>query len=273
VVNDGISGIEEQQLKTIELLNKIDKRRIWDDEPVFCFTSDIDWASEAALEMFLSDICEHDLRITLFVTHESRVVNQHKKKGLVERGIHPNFLENSSHGKGFRTVIECCVKIAPEAEGFRSHRLFDVTNVTHLLHDEYGFKYDSNLATIMQPKIRPILHESGLIRFPIFFEDGTHLFNKLSLSMSDYSSRFLSPGIKIISVHPMNCMTNAPEIRYMRQLKDSLSREEYSRISSEQIKAHRYNGVGITDLVNEIISLAKGHTILSLSQLYELAIS
>jgi hypothetical protein len=118
-----------------EILNKINIKRIWDEQPVFCFTSDIDWASEAVLEVFLSDLCRHDLKLTVFVTHESQLINQFKEGSLLERGIHPNFLPNSSHGEGFRTVIENCIRFAPEARGFRSHRLFDVTDITHLLHD------------------------------------------------------------------------------------------------------------------------------------------
>ncbi len=257
----------------IELLNKIEIERIWDKKPVFCFTSDIDWASEAALEIFLSDFFKHDLRLTVFVTHESRIINQFKEEGLIERGIHPNFLPNSSHGEGFRTVIENCIKFAPEATGFRSHRLFDVTDITHLLHDEYGFKFVSNLATIMQPNIKPILHESGLVHFPIFLEDGRHLSNKLSFNISDYLHKFQSPGIKIISVHPMNYVINTPEIKYMRKIKDNLSRKEYNQMSFEEIKKEHYDGVGIRHLVEEIISLAKGYNIMKLSELYELTIS
>ncbi|GAI94428.1 unnamed protein product, partial [marine sediment metagenome] len=140
----------------VNLLNKISVERIWHKEPVFCFTSDVDWASEAALKIFLNDM--RDLKLTVFVTHESPIINSYKKNGFIERGIHPNFLNNSSHGQGFRTVIENCIKFAPEAIGARSHQCFDTTNVTHLLHDEFNFKYISNLITILQPHISPILH-------------------------------------------------------------------------------------------------------------------
>jgi hypothetical protein len=260
-------------MDTLELLNRVEKKRIWDTEPVFCFTSDIDWASEAVTERCLSDLCAQELKLTVFVTHESRTIDRFTQKGLIQRGLHPNFLSGSSHGEGFRTVVENCLKYAPEAQGFRSHRCFDVTDVTHLLHDQYGFKYVSNLVTIMQPGIAPIVHESGLIHYPVFFEDGTHLFNKLSFNLSDYLSRFLSPGIKIISIHPMNYVINPPEIKYMRNIKDSLSRTEYALMTLGEMKKYRYMGIGIKNLLDDIILLAKKHRIMFLDDIYQLTIS
>ena len=257
----------------LDLLDRLDAKRMWDEEPVFCFTSDVDWASEAVLQEFLADFRMCKLPLTVFVTHESKIVNKYKEEGLIERGIHPNFLADSSHGEGLRTVIETCIKFAPEATGYRSHRLFDVSDVSHLLHDEYGFKYVSNLGTIMQTRIRPILHESGLVHFPIFFEDGVHLRNRMGFDLSAYLSRFESPGIKIISVHPMNYVVNTPEIDYMRKIKDTLSRQEYNTISAEEIGQRHYAGLGTKNLVEEIVSLAGRHSIVKLSELYEMAVS
>jgi hypothetical protein len=257
-----------------ELLARLEStERVWDTEPVFCFTSDIDWASEAVLAKCLPELCAENLKLTVFVTHESRVISELKEAGCLERGIHPNFLSGSSHGEGFRTVIETCIKFAPEAEAFRSHRLFDVTDVTHLLHDDYKFKYVSNLGTVMQPRLGPVLHESGLVHFPTFFEDGTHLFHGLSLRLADYLPRFVSPGIKIISIHPADYVINTPKISYMRGIKDSMSREAYQQMSAADVDKHEHRGVGIRSLVREIIALSKAHRIMSLSELYRMAVS
>lgn len=260
------------EISITKLLKKVNTERIWNKEPVFCFTSDVDWASESVLDIFLNDFCKLDLKLTLFVTHESEIINQFKAKGFIERGIHPNFLPNSSHGEGFRTVIENCLKFAPEAECFRSHRFFDVTDITHLLHDEYGFKYASNLGTIMQPEIRPILHESGLIRFPVFFEDGTHLYHKLDLNIEKYLKQFTLPGIKIISIHPMNYVINVSDIKHMRSIKDTLSGEEYNSMTTATINQLKNRNKGIKAFVKEIVTLAKQYKILSLNELYQLTI-
>ena len=35
------------------LVEKLTQPHIWDEQPVFCFTSDIDWASEAVIDNFV----------------------------------------------------------------------------------------------------------------------------------------------------------------------------------------------------------------------------
>lgn len=254
------------------MLDRLNAPRVWDREPVFCFTADVDWASEAVLARFLSAASSPDLKLTVFVTHESEIIERAAAGGSVERGIHPNFLPGSSHGEGFQNVIEACLRFAPEAKCFRSHRIFDVTDITHLLV-ERGILYDSNLVTLLQTHIRPMLHESGLVRFPVFFEDGTYLCHDLELRLARYEQFFTAPGLKIISLHPLDFVINTPEVAYSRRIKDSLSREDYAAMSEAAIRRHRHEGRGIADLALEIIALARHHRIASLSELYALSVS
>lgn len=256
--------------ETENLLNKLAKNQKWHSEPVYCFTSDIDWASEDVMKVYFEKIGKHDIKPTLFVTHESDIIQNEFEKGTIERGIHPNFLEKSSHGNSFEEVIETVKTFAPESYGFRSHRLFDVTDITHSLKNNHGYKYVSNLGTILQQHIVPILHESGLIHIPIFFEDGTHLYNKLNLDFTKYIDYFNSPGIKIISFHPMNYVFNSPNMHFMRSIKDSLSRQDYNNISTETINRLQHKGNGIGKTVDDIIAYAtsKNYMITSLNEVY-----
>ena len=257
--------------ETESLLNKLKIKQIWDEKPVFCFTSDIDWASEDVMKEYFNIVNELNIKPTLFVTHQSDQIEANYKLGTIERGIHPNFLENSSHGNSFKEIIETCIEFAPESYGFRSHRLFDVTDITHLLKNDYNYKYVSNLGTILQDAIKPILHESGLIHIPIFFEDGTHLYNQLDLDFKKYLDLFTSPGIKIISFHPMNFVFNSPTMPFMRQLKDSLTRDEYNNISTQTIENKRNRQAGIGKTVIEIAKFVKenNYPILSLNDIYQ----
>ncbi|NLK15329.1 MAG: hypothetical protein GX311_02930 [Bacteroidales bacterium] len=252
------------------LLCKINKKQIWDEIPVFCFTSDVDWASEDVMSEFFDIVNVLDIKPTLFVTHESKIIDSNFKSGKIERGIHPNFLENSSHGNSFREVIETCIKFAPESYVFRSHRFFDVTDITHLLKNEYNYKYFSNMGTIMQSYIRPILHESGLINIPVFFEDGTHLYNQLDLDFKKYLDLFVTPGIKIISFHPMNLVFNSPNISFMRQIKDTLTREEFNNITFDTISKLKNREVGIGQTIIDIVKFVKenNYPIMSLNEIY-----
>ncbi|MGB5024640.1 MAG: hypothetical protein WBO44_04780 [Saprospiraceae bacterium] len=252
------------------LLRQMQTKQIWDEMPVYCFTSDIDWASEDVMKEYFNLINELDIKPTLFVTHYSEVIESNFKLGHIERGIHPNFLSNSSHGNSFKEIVETCIKFAPESYGFRSHRLFDVTDITHMLKNEFNYKYVSNLGTILQNSIRPVLHESGLVHIPIFFEDGTHLYNQLDLDFKKYIDLFTSPGIKIISFHPMNFVFNSPTMSFMRQIKDSLTQEEYNNITIQTVEEKRNRDKGIGQTVMEIIKFVKenNYPILSLNEVY-----
>jgi len=253
-----------------ELIIKMNSSYVWDEEPVFCFTSDVDWASEEVLKEYFSVINGYKIRPTLFVTHSSSVIEENFMANRIDRGIHPNFMAGSSHGETYKEVIETCIRFAPESFGFRSHRAYDVTDITHLLQEHYGYKYVSNQITVLQQFVRPILHESGLINFPVFFEDGTHLYNRLDLRFEKYLSLFESPGLKIISFHPMNFVFNSPTMKFMRTIKDSLSRKEYNSISKKTIDKlkNREDGIGKTviDIINYV--LRKGFKVMSMNEMY-----
>lgn len=253
------------------LVEKVARPHLWDEQPVFCFTSDIDWASEDVLEAFFAQIPAERLKLTTFVTHRSEVIEREFQQGHIHRGIHPNFLPGSSQGNTFREVIETCVALAPEATCTRSHRAFDVTDTAHMLKNDFHFKCCSNTITTLAPHITPYWLESQLLQIPVFLEEGSFLYNQLGLSIQPFLKHFTSPGLKVISFHPINMVFNTPYIAWMRQIKDSLTREEFNHISSETIAHKRNNERGAFDLIGEIIEIAeqKQYTIMSLDEIYE----
>ena len=254
----------------VDLLEKAAGPHIWDEQPVFCFTSDIDWASEAVIKRYFKELPLDLLKLTVFVTHKSEVIEREFLAERIQRGIHPNFLPGSSHGNSFREIIDTCMSFAPEATCTRSHRAFDVTDTAHLLRNEYHFKCCSNTITTMTPKITPYWLESKLLQIPVFFEEGSFLYNRLGLSIQPYRKYFTAPGLKVISFHPINMAFNTPEISWMRQIKDSMTREEFNHIDDDMINRRRNNGRGAFNLVTEIIELAQHlqAPILSLDEIY-----
>lgn len=252
------------------LLAKAAEPHIWDEQPVFCFTSDIDWASEAVINDYFQRLPMELLKLTTFVTHKSEIIENQYRAGVIQRGIHPNFLPGSSHGNSFREVIETCMSFAPEATCTRSHRAFDVTDTSHMLYNEFHIKYCSNTITTLAPKITPFWLESKLLQIPVFFEEGSFLYNQLGLSIQPFLDYFKSPGLKVISFHPINMAFNTPCVPWMRQIKDSMTREEFNHIDEEMIEAKRNREKGAFDLVMEIINLTQQlHApILTLDQIY-----
>lgn len=257
-------------MDNIDLLRKVNCKNYWDETPVFCFTSDIDWASEDVLYSFFESIPMEYVKLTTFVTHHSDIIENLYKNKKIERGIHPNFLQGSSHGNSFPEIIETCKKFAPEAIGTRSHRLFEVTDTAHLLKNKYGFLYSSNVITSLGVYLRPLLHESQLIQMPIFLEDGTFLYNDLGLDINPYLKYFETPGLKIISFHPMNIVFNTPSIPWMRQIKDSMTRESFNEIDTGFIKKTKNTKKGIGNILSEIINFVqqKNYPVLFLNKIY-----
>ena len=255
----------------VEMLKRAAAPHVWDERPVFCFTSDIDWASEAVIGDYFQRLPLDLLKLTAFVTHRSKIIQQEFEAGRIRRGIHPNFLPGSSHGDSFREVIETCLSFAPEATCTRSHRAFDVTDTAHLLHNEYHIRCCSNVFTTLAPRIRPFWIESQMLQVPIFFEDGSFLYNNLGLTIQPFREFFTSPGVKVISFHPMNMAFNTPRIDWMRQIKDSMSREAFNRIDEETIRQRKNRERGVFDVVMEIIDLAQQiqAPIMSLDEIYE----
>ncbi|MEP6928095.1 MAG: hypothetical protein ABI834_10685 [Ginsengibacter sp.] len=255
------------------LLLNMAKEKPWSTRPVFCFTFDIDWASEIILELFFNEILFYDITPTVFVTHNSDIIDKLYSDKKIERGIHPNFLKGSSHGDSFEEVIDTCIKFAPETKFYRSHRSYSSTDINHLLINKYQFKLSSNTVTVLQQHLQPVLHESGILEFPIFFEDGTQLYNRLELGIGKYLKNFTAPGIKIISFHPMNFIINPPTLQYMRNIKDTLTREQYTHLSLEKVNQYKNPLKGIKDICVEILKLSEEHEVLTLNELYNISIS
>jgi hypothetical protein len=241
----------------------------WDIEPVFCFTADVDWASEESLEECHRLFESFGITVTYFMTHPSEVLQNLHDKNAINVGIHPNFLKGSSHGEGFEAVIEYCTTKLPKTECFRSHRYYDVTDITHGLKSK-GFKYDSNVCTLLQQNIQPFKHESGLIRFPTFFEDGTYLFNNFPLEKLVIPKIFSQNNLMIISVHPMHMVMNSPNIKYSRNVKDKLTRDEWNNMSGETLIKERFDGRGIRNYVEDLLQFITDNNFLikTLEELY-----
>ena len=202
----------------------------WDKEPVFCFTSDIDWASESIIEYSHNVLSGNDLKLTYFVTHSSPFLNDLNEQNKVRLLIHPNFLPDSSHGNSFTEVIDYCLNLVPNADGFRSHRYFEVNDIMDDL-EKRGFRFVSNHFTRCETHIKPLIHRSGLLSIPIFLEDGGYLLMDPDLNFNNLIPKLNSPGLKVINFHPAHMAFNTPNFDYTRSIKDSMSRESWNNLS------------------------------------------
>lgn len=242
----------------------------WQSEPVLVFTADMDWASEPALRISHTYFADVGAKVTYFMTNPSDFLSARLVDGAIDAGIHPNFLPGSSHGDSIPEVMDYCCSLLPEATCFRSHRYFDVTDISHGLYDR-GYRYDANVCTFLQKGVRRFRHESGLIRFPTYFEDGTYLYHRQSLVFDKAAENlFMWPGIQMISVHPMHMVMNSPDLPYSRRVKNSVSWEAWNAMDEATCAEIRHDGRGIRDFVLDLLHFVnkRNIVIMTLAEVY-----
>ncbi len=218
------------------------------DRDIYCFTSDIDWASEYAVSETLGMFAQFGIKPTFFVTHKSVALEEAAKSGAADVGIHPNFMPDSSQGKTFSEVIDFCMKLVPGAEVFRSHRYFEVNDIVESLVSR-GIKCSSNICSMME-NVPPYVHRCGNISFPVYFEDGAYLLQNMDLNFSKVKGDFFAAGgLKVINVHPMHMMLNTPYFKYTRDVKDRLTRDEWRNLDAVAIAKLGSDRPGIRNFV------------------------
>jgi hypothetical protein len=220
------------------------------DHPVFVFSADQDWAPEWAIEALLDATIRQDIPLHLFLTNDSPAVRAAAAGSRLTLGIHPNFLPGSTHGATPEAVIASCMALAPGADTFRCHSFFEYTRVLGMLYAS-GFRADSNLGLFAQPGLVPLIHCTGLLRFPVFFEDDV-FFNlaDADLSLAPLAGSARTAGLKIVNVHPSLIGLNAPSQGYYDDMRARLFGDPGSPPAA-------YAGRGVRHVLGELIELAR----------------
>jgi hypothetical protein len=215
-------------------------------------TIDLDWACEAAIEDTLNFFNDKNIAPTVFSTHHSNVVEAFMHK--IDVGLHPFFGENSSHGNSIRDVIKNVMALPHNLKAFRCHR-FGVCNLSKQALVEAGMLISSNVCTNLE-MVPPFEDRFGLLEIPIFLEDGGYLWQKHRLEINQTLIKTLAnPAPKVILIHPMHFAVNTPHFDYMRDIKQSISRESWWKLSQSKLDNLRWKGRGIRDFIVELISL------------------
>lgn len=233
-------------------------------KPIYCFTSDIDWAPEFMIENMINIFDENGIPLTLFVTHRSDIIENvyiNDKRRYV--GIHPNFLSRSTHGSNYLEVIDNSIKLWDGARCFRSHSYYDNSYIS-LEFVKRNFKYDTNICLYLQDNIVPLHHASGLIRFPTFFDDSFCSIINRKWNINHYRKSLLTNGLKIFNFHPIHICINTPSLEYYELYKH--------RLNIGNWKDFVYKGYGTFTLLMDIINFVKenGDSLLYLDDLYEI---
>jgi ubiquinone/menaquinone biosynthesis C-methylase UbiE len=237
------------------------------DEPVYCFTSDVDWASEHCIAELLGFTASAGITPTVFATHASPVLESFADAGLVEVGIHPNFLPGSTHGDDEKAVLDHLFGLFPEAETFRSHCFSDNTRVVRQLL-ERGVRYDSNLCLYLQPNLVPLRHGTGMTRLPVFWEDDCHWeLTGGAWDLADHLDAFLTPGLKILNVHPFPFAANVTSEAHFLHVHSSIT-----TLTVNDVDTVAHPGAGTRTFVTALVETlveggARFHTLKEINQM------
>jgi hypothetical protein len=218
-------------------------------ESICCFTGDMDWSPEWAIQEMLEIFEKLEVPLTLFITHNSEIIKKrYGKRGKSQYvGLHPNFLPNSSHGSNYIEQIDFCQKLWPDAKCFRSHACFDNYLITKEFYAR-GFRYDSNLCLFLQPNCTPLHHCSGLIRFPIYWEDDVHSEKGLPFKIDVTRKHLDLAGLKVFNFHPLNLTLNTPTTEYYFKHKFL-----YQKLDADWRK-YAFEGIGERRFLEGVIS-------------------
>ncbi|MCB9506255.1 MAG: hypothetical protein H6697_01155 [Myxococcales bacterium] len=217
-------------------------------------TFDQDWAPPWATERLAADLRAAGQRGTLFVTNACAALAPAAADGTLELGLHPNFLPGSSHGATTGDVLDHVATLAPGAIGVRPHCL-----VTHTpLRLEYGRRgllYES--ADLMDgvENLAPLALWTGLVRFPIFWEDDVHL--SFGRDCSPGALRCSGGGLRVLNFHPVLLALNASDLAGYGALKASLAARgvALAAATEEDFAPHVSNKRGVRDLLADVLEL------------------
>lgn len=186
-----------------------------------CLSFDQDWAPAWATRDIHAALVAARLEATFFATHGCESLDDMRDRGLVELGWHPNFLAGSSHGTTTEEVLDTMALLVPEARGARAHCLIRGTPFL-TAYKSRGLIYDAADLHDGVPDLRPFLSWTGMVRLPIWFEDDVHLERALPCRLDALD--LASPGLKVLTFHPVLVALNAANLAQYAALKADLHR-------------------------------------------------
>lgn len=230
-------------------------------EPVFCFTSDLDWNSDTAIEATLDAFARANAKLTVFATHQTPVVRRHAN---VQVGVHPNFLPGSTHGATQDAVIDHVFGLYPDAQTYRSHSYFDNQLISEQMHRR-GIRYDANLSLYLQEGLGPLHHCHDSWRFPTFFDDNVHWFHDGKWDFKALVNQITTPGLKIFNFHPYPVALNIPTREYYQSKRALLK-----SLTPDEVDRHRFRGQGPRNFIEEMLEfISKRFPTHTLGDLYD----
>ena len=192
-------------------------------------TFDVDWAPDCAIELTASILIEHGIKSTWFVTHQSPAIEKLRTRPeLFELGIHPNFMQGSSHGEQPSAVLDHCMALVPDAVSMRSHGLMLSSNLLEIIISTTPILLDLSIFLPLAQNLEAVEYwrfGRPLTRVPYVWEDDyiMGLDRRQSHGLDniwDANAVLLKGrGIKIFNFHPIHVFLNSSSVQGYDALK------------------------------------------------------
>ena len=219
------------------------------EKPVFTLTSDQDWAPPWAAKELLDRVAKWKLPLHVFRTSPCPVFDAAAKSGRFSQGWHPNFLPRSTQGSTPKEVIAYLQSHFPGARTVRGHEFVSFSSAAIELRNA-GILVDSHVATAYQEELLPLMHWTGTLGLPVYFEDDVFFKHDPDRLNLDWVAKTLfSPGLKILNFHAVHVGINAPSEAHYQSVRDKI----YAPTTNPA--EIRYPGRGTSDVLDELVEL------------------
>jgi hypothetical protein len=183
-------------------------------------TFDVDWAPDFVIEEISTILEEHNVRSTWFVTHKSKTLDRMRANPeLFELGVHPNFLDGSTHGDSPDQILSHVLSVVPDAKSIRTHGLAQSGPLLAKIQS-HGLIND---LSIFMPGVSHLVpfefrwNGGILVRMPYNWSDDY----EMQKEHPDWTLEFVLKisGMKILNFHPMLLYLNLTDFGAYEKLK------------------------------------------------------
>jgi hypothetical protein len=124
-----------------------------------------------------------------------------------------------------------------------------------------GIVADSQNPTPCQGYLLPMIHPSGILRMPVYFEDDV-AFDAVdqAFTIDVFRKTLFTPGLKILNFHPTFVGCNTPNLAHYNSVRSKVFN------TAEPVEGVRWEGRGTANMFDELMNeiLSSGHKFHSL---------
>jgi peptidoglycan/xylan/chitin deacetylase (PgdA/CDA1 family) len=230
-------------------------------------TFDLDWSPDWMIDEIADLLAKRGIKSTWFVTHASPAVERlRERQDLVELGIHPNCLPNSSHGGDEAEAMTHMRQIVPNGVSMRTHGLYQTSAFLIRAVRDFAIKIDSSLHLPM-PGLQPHelrIDQLVIRRAPFCWADDLTM--RDPLGSWDFSKILGIEGLRIFNFHPFHVVLNTVNYTTYEMLKTQRPIQRWSR---DFVTPHRSADRGPRSFLDELIKGLSGKRTFFLADLLE----